>query len=469
MNSITLETLLLSIQTEEVKDEVISRLRNSTLLDTDDISLINEYESIYEDTNKIPSPSILVNINPQYTDMPIITNEKDLLTYVSMFIKERLKTSVSSKIINNIQSLNNGDKRTREIADDIINEAQRLNIIDEQVERLESVEDVVEIYNEDDVSDRFKTGLEPIDNICGGIPTGSVTIVMGGTGSFKTMTTTNICYNAMKNSKNICYFSLEVTQKHMYYNFVSRHSIDGSFSSGIPHKDLKNKSLTEEQMSILKDIARDYKENIPGKCIVIDETKIKSFDITGFETVIANVDKQLTEETGHGVDILVVDHAQLLKFSGTTRINDPYAIVNYYVSWLRQLSLNFLGQKRPISVIIVSQTSRAGLDYANKHGGQYLLTHAAEANEIERSASYIISLYANDMTRSSNELMVQLIKSRNSETMLEPQPVKINPVYYMVGSSFLTDNVSPVFDQNIVFNQQQDFDLQSSLESIFED
>ena len=66
---INLETILLSIQTKINKETIIDRLKNSGLLNTDEIALINEYERIFEETGKIPTPSMLVNINPQYKDI----------------------------------------------------------------------------------------------------------------------------------------------------------------------------------------------------------------------------------------------------------------------------------------------------------------------------------------------------------------------------------------------------------------
>lgn len=472
-DNITLEILLVSIKTEYAKESILRRLETSMLLDVDELELLNQYKKLYEDIGKIPTPSILVNENTIYKDIPIINSEEDLINYTSIFLKNRLKSNISSKIINSIQELNNNTKPDNTIIDDITNEIHKLSITNDIIDDVVSTDSVVEIYNKQDLSKRYKTGLSPIDETCGGIPEGSVTIVMGGTGSFKTMTTTNICYNAMQEGKNICYLSLEVVQSHMYFNLVSRHSMSSKFSIRIPHKDIKNKSLSEELYKQFEIVSNDLNDSVKGKCIVIDEQVIPSFDIAGFEKIITKVDKQLIEKTGHGVDILVVDHAQLLKFSGSVKYNDPYAIVNYYVSWLRQQSLNFLGQNRAISVIIVSQTSRNGIDYANKHGGQYLLTHAAEANELERSASYVISVYANDMTRSSNELMVQLLKSRNSETMMEPATVKMNPKYYMVGSGMVITDNTQIFnntDVSISLTDNDTFqglDLNAKLEDIF--
>ena len=466
LDNLSLETILLSITTEATKDFIIDRLKETMLLDTSELELINEYERIFDETRKIPTPSLLANTNPQYQNMPIITNEDDLLQYVTMFIRTKLKTDVSSSIMNNIQQLTNSDIKTSDVVNNIINEANRLSIIDEEATKITTSIDGLELYNQVDLSDRYKTGLEPIDSVCGGIPEGSLTIIMGGTGSFKTMTTTNICYNAMTIGKNVCYISLEISKAHMYFNIASRHSVCGKFSLKLAHKSIKNKELDTNEENELKQVFEDI-DKLEGKLSVIDETDIKSFDIAGFQEAIKQVDEIFNEKTGHGVDILVVDHAQLLKFNGNGKMSDPYMIVNYYVSWLRQQSLNFLRQGKPISVIVVSQTSRAGMEYAAKHGGHYLLTHAAEANELERAASYVIAVYADDATRGSNELMVQLLKSRNSETMQEPQTVKINPAYYQVGGDIQVESITPIFKGEDLFSNGKPEDLEQALNDIF--
>ena len=450
-NDITLESLLLSITSDSLKEAVLDKLKNTGLLERNEKELITEYEILCEELGKLPTPSILVNRNLQYKDKIIITKEDDVIQYTQLFINNRLKQVAGSNILNYIQSLNNGEMKASDVVNNIVNEANKLNMVDENDKiKITTTDDFLDIYNKTDVSNRYRTGLEPIDNLCEGIPDGSVTVIMGGTGSFKTMTTTNICYNAMIKGKNICYLSLEVSKMHMYSNIISRHSMCGKYSKGLFHKKIKNKELTKEEYSIMESIDEDLRSQ-PGAFTIIDETDIKTFDIAGFQEIISQVDKNFIEKKGHGVDILVVDHAQLLKFSGNSRMNDPYLIVNYYISWFRQQSLNFLGQGRPISVIIVSQASRQGIEYANKHSGTYLLSHVAEANEIERSASYVISVFADDNSRSSNELYVQLLKSRNSETMTEALPIKINPAYYVIGDNALErvkftsveDNVNP--------------------------
>lgn len=465
VSQIELESILLSIKTIECKENIFNKLKDSLLLDEDEIKLLNEYNRLSDDSQGIPKPGVLSTANPQYSGKPIITNEEDLIQYVDIFLRNRLKESVAKNIMNSVVNLKQSDLVTEDIANTIENEIAKLRITSEIIEKVPSLDQFKELYDNTDTNVYIKTGLEPIDKVSNGIPLGSVTIIMGGTGSFKTMTTTNISYNAMIKGFNICYISLEIPKYHMYSNIISRHSMSGKFNRPIKYRDIREKKLNGEAEKLLEDIIEDIK-NLDSKFVVLDETDFKSYDISGFETRLLQVDRDFKEETSRGIDVLVVDHAQLLKFSGNNKM-DPYAVVNYYVSWLRQMSLNFLRQGRKIAVIIVSQTSRGGTEYAAKHGGQFLITHAAEANEIERSASMMISVFANDMSRESNEILVQLLKSRNSETMPEPQTVKINPQYYMVGSGVNINqniNLSESFN-NSIENALKEEDI--NLEDIF--
>ena len=458
MLEVQIETILLSIKTKEYKEDIFKKLRDSNLLDEDEIELLNQYETIYDESSNIPSPGVLATSNPQYAGMPIIESEEDLMQYVNSFLRKKLKFEVSRNLQNEIMSISNGDKPINEIVDKITSEAIRLGVTDEIIEPVKTLADFSKMYEEEDKNVYIKTGLPPIDNISNGIPLGAVIVVMGGTGSFKTMTTTNICYNAMIEGFNVCYISLEIPKYHMFSNLISRHSFSGKFSKPLKSRDIREKNLNEEDRAQLEVITDDIENNINAQFVILDETDFKSYDISGFETKIMQTDNLCYEKTGKGIDVLVLDHAQLLKFSGS-KVMDPFAVINYYVSWLRQMSLNFLRQGRKTAVIIVSQASRSGTEYASKHDGQFLITHAAEANEIERSASMMISVFANETSRESNEITVHLLKSRNSETMPEPQQVRINPQYYMVGTGVKVEDGGSPF-------KEQEIDYSNSIESV---
>ena len=52
-----------------------------------------------------------------------------------------------------------------------------------------------------------------------------------------------------------------------------------------------------------------------GKIYVVDETDLEAYSFYAFENKFREVEKLAVEETGHGIDLVVIDHAQLLKFS----------------------------------------------------------------------------------------------------------------------------------------------------------
>lgn len=444
---IRLETLLLSINTINIKNDILSTLKNSNILDESDKKLIEEYELLCENLGDIPKPSILVDSNPIYINVPIINNDESLLDYTRLFINNKKKLKVAQELSSSAAKLMNNED-AKQISDEVINILSKLGTNSDEEFKITTIADSIDIYNKKDTSNKYKTGLRPIDEKTGGISEGSVTIILGGTGSFKTMTTTNICYSALNQKRNVAYMSFEVSKDNLYFSLISRHSVSGRFKHGLEYQKIRNKELRDIDIALFNEIASDLNSDKFGKISIIDENDIEDYNIASFRSTLKKVDNYFVNETGKGIDILVVDHAQLLKFNGDNKIDDPYVVINYFVSWFRQQSISFLDTGRKISVIIVSQASRKGMEYADRNNGEFLLTQLAEANELERSASYVISVYANEDLRSSKQLQVQLIKSRNTELMLDPEVISIQPEYYKITDSII-EEVKPVFESNI--------------------
>ena len=72
---------------------------------------------------------------------------------------------------------------------------------------------------------------------------------------------------------------------------------------------------------------------------------------------------------------------------------------------------------------------------------------------------FAINVFASETSRESNEITVHLLKSRNSETMPEPQQVRINPQYYMVGTGVKVEDGGSPF-------KEQEVDYSNSIESV---
>ena len=286
-----------------------------------------------------------------------------------------------------------------------------------------------------------------------GLQAGTLATILGFTGSFKTTWALNISYNAITAGKNVLYLSLEVTSENIYYNLLSRHSYDNKFKSHIEQSALKLKSVPEEDFKYLEDtIYPDFKQ-LPGRIYTVDETELESYSFFSLETKFREIDKLATEETGHGIDVLVVDHAQLLKFDTSMKaLGNETNVVNAYVSFFRQSALNWIKSGKQILVLMLSQSSRDGWKEAVRTEGRYRLTALAEANELERASSIVLSVFSSDALKQVKAAKVQLLKHRDGQAWAEPMEVYVDPVYSVFGDVQNTVDVSPQFDVNNINN-----------------
>ena len=284
---------------------------------------------------------------------------------------------------------------------------------------------------------------------------GAVTTILGFAGSFKTTWAINIAHNAIVNGKNILYLSLEVSKEHIYYDLLSRHSFDTKFKIHLEHRKLKRKELSEEEYKYMEsDIYPDLK-GTKGTCYIIDETELEAYSFFALENKFREIDKLAIDETGHGIDLLVIDHAQLLKFDGSMKsIGNETNVVNTYVSFFRQCCLNWVKSGRQISVLILSQASREGWKDAVRHEGKYKLTALAEANELERASSLVLSTYSSDTLKQINEAKVQILKNRDGQVWSEPIEIFVDPAYYLFGDN--NEDVDFTADSGSIFEPSAD-------------
>lgn len=105
---------------------------------------------------------------------------------------------------------------------------------------------------------------------------------------------------------------------------------------------------------------------------------------------------------------------------------------------------------------MLSQSSREGWKDATRHEGQYKLTALAEANELERASSVVLSTYSNEALINMNAAKVSILKSRNSRATPEPVETFVDPEYYVFGEVKGMSNTNSMsfnnFDVNSIFN-----------------
>ena len=205
--------------------------------------------------------------------------------------------------------------------------------------------------------------------------------------------------------------------------------------------------MNEDEYKYLEEkIYPDFKKS-KGKIFIVDETELEAYSFYTLENKFREIEKLAIEKTGHGIDMLVVDHAQLLKFDASMKgIGQETNVVNAYVSFFRQCCLNWVKSGRQVSVLILSQSSREGWKEAVRNEGKYRLTALAEANELERASSLVLSVYSSDSLKQIKAAKVQILKNRDGQAWSEPMEVFVDPVYYLFGDSQSGLSPTPEFN-----------------------
>ncbi len=270
-----------------------------------------------------------------------------------------------------------------------------------------------------------------LDRLTGGLLPGTICTIAGATGCMKTTTAVNVAYQAIKEGKNVCYLSLEETKEQLFSKLLSRVSVD--INKKLAVQDIIQHKLDSEDENILLNEVLPKLKNLEGSFQIIDSQDLINLDFSTLETKFKEVNQYIVSQGGNGIDLLVVDHLQMLKFGNVN--DDEYKVMNNYVNFFRKQCLSFLGEEKQISVILLSQINREGTAYAQKHNGAYLIQHLAEASELLRASSYIITVYTDAMSQITRLLKMGAIKLRNSQLPMDTIQVFADGAYYQVGDA----------------------------------
>lgn len=442
-SELRLETIFASVNKGNVNSlNILSSLKE---IDIDEKTNINKFIYLLKNTDEDESYKLNIETLKRefpdlYFDNYEVIPEEALNDYINMYINNR-KNLYNSKKLFNLANL----VRTNGITEDILNQLNSVSKSDSVSIKYQDIsKNIIEIYKNKVVDSGISSSVNEIDKDTGGLQPGTITTILGFTGAFKTTWAINIAYNSAKNNKNTLYLSLEVTKENIYYDLLSRHSADSKFNTHIEANSLKHKKLTDEQLSFLENKVYPDFNSLNGKIYIIDETELENYSFYSLENKFREIDEIAVEETGHGIDLLVIDHAQLLKFDSSMKgIGNETNIVNAYVSFLRQQSLNWIKTGRSVATLVLSQASRTGHTEAEKNNGVYKLTALAEANELERASSLVLSTYVDESLKNTKQARIQIIKNRDGLTWMDPIDIFIDPAYYIFGDKDKKLSVNP--------------------------
>lgn len=448
---IQFESIFLSIKTLDTYTEVIRKLRQY-FIDTRTVErkVIEAYSYLVEQQlgNNLPTASTLIKSLEKYevsfTDKLMI-DDSDVSQAVDIFIKND-KNRKAAKELSALPELVLDHGVSHPYVLEVFNTLLSNQGVDGTYVPVS--DNFRELYL-NQVEDGGYSFLCPdLDKRTGGMRKGRVCTILGGPGSMKTTTAVNICYNAMKSGANIAYLSLEESPMQLYSKLLARVSVD--VGKQLSTKDITQNTLEDKDRDILLNEIEPYlRKEIKGNLYILGEQDLGTYELTTMEGKLKEADMRARqdslakdqEDDDHGIDIVVVDHIQLLKYAmGSGR--DEFSVINTYVSFFRQQSLSFLHQKKEVLVILLSQANRDGVAYSQKHDGQFLMQHVAEASEIERSSEYIISTYTDGMVQTSKLLKMGALKLRGAPLPLATVNVFADGHYYQVGETEIPEQAT---------------------------
>lgn len=401
---------------------------NGELLSSEEAEAINAFENLYKESGNVPTIELF---NSYYPNYKLYSTQKidDLFGLIRVFIKQRKNKIASNKLIELSYKIGKSGI-TPEISDSITDiiksdavESKYENIIDKIVDRYEtSVE-----------NSGIKTGIKQVDQVIGGLKAGQVSVVAGFTGMGKSICSVSIMHSAIEQGYNVCYISLELSAEHLMYNMISRHSLEHKFSKKIEHRHLKSKTLGRTDWDYVKsDILPDLKE-LPGKFYILDEQDIEAYNYYSFTNKLQEIENLCFKETGKGLDLIIVDHIQMLSYSEENSKTTENTIINRWCNYFRSQCLDFLKSKRQVHVILISQINRKGFLKAVRNNGMYDMTALKEANEIETCASVILGIFSDTALITANQVKVGILKNRDGSRVGDAYQVSANYPYQLIG------------------------------------
>jgi len=210
------------------------------------------------------------------------------------------------------------------------------------------------------------------------------------------------------------------------------------FAKRIEHRDLKEKSLSNEDWDYAKNVILPDLDTLPGKHYILDEQDIEAYNFFAFDSKLQEIENLALEQTGKGLDLIIVDHIQMLAFSDQGQRLSENTVINRWCNYFRSNCMDFLKSKRQIHIIMVAQINRQGFARASKNEGMYDLTALKEANEIETASSVILGVFSSPDLIASSQVKVGIMKNRDGARTDDAYVCPASFPYQLVGGEGLT-------------------------------
>jgi replicative DNA helicase len=276
-------------------------------------------------------------------------------------------------------------------------------------------------------NDGLYTFLDKIDDVFKGVKLGDLFIVAAFVGQGKSTFTANMTYNAVCQGMNGVFFTLEMTFDEMRTIFYVLHTTNPDWYNhsvyGQKYKHLVGKisydkvrygELSDEEQEFFEVASADFRNREDfGELFIIQPPD--QLTPSYLEMELYDKKAQLSEmEDGVKnikLDFCVIDYIGLMAQDKEERYGDFNVDLNSIIKKLKNLAITF-DNGAALRIITPFQVNREGWKEAAKNDGVYRLTALSNANESERAADHVITLYMTDEMKKAGIVKITCLKHR---------------------------------------------------------
>lgn len=259
-----------------------------------------------------------------------------------------------------------------------------------------------------------KGGFEEIDTVHDGLLPGDLALVVGFTSQYKS----TFCYNwayhaAVYGQKNIAIIPLEMSAKSLLNLLAILHCYHPQYEAvygdkiAVTSDGVRRGNLAPLQEQIFKEALHDLQTNTKYGHILYKEPQTTT-TVGGIKRWAEQQDRK------QPLHLLLVDYLGLVNPSSGDNSLRESAVANATLREAKQLCTSF-ARGRGIAMLSPWQASRDGYKEAIANAGQYTLRALSWANEAERSADFVYSVYLDEDCRTRSHIKWGNLKARDRE------------------------------------------------------
>jgi replicative DNA helicase len=410
------------------------------------IKLYHWIEAHFRSYKDLPSIELLYEKAQQEGDEVVLANLKDIAVQTPYtksdyraILKEKSDEQNSSEfreILNKTwQVVNSGLKlKKKEIKgvtnaiEYFSNESRKFRInysgvkTDSQIRTEEDKNEVLDEYEKRKKDPINNWGmfsfLEKMDDTYRGIKLGQLMVIAAYVAQGKTTFAANMAYNGIIQGLNGMFVAMEMNFVEMRDLIYTMHTCNHIWYDHPKYKNLCGKISYEKVCyGELNDLEKEFFEYAANDLVnqdkygeLIIHQPTDTFTPSRLELELIDRQAEL-DERGKKIDFLIIDYVGLMLQDKAERYGDFNADLNNIIKRLKHLTMNF-DNGRGLRIITPFQVNREGWKDAVKNDGVYKLTALSNANEGERAADQVISLFMSEENRKSGIVKITCLKNR---------------------------------------------------------